>query len=571
MVKFGKSSSRKAILEPQRGSRTRSTNSSRRPLFKAAIRDEQGQVLVWVAMGMILFLAASAFALDLGHGYLVRKQLQASTDAAALAAAWHITDGTYQSVANTYGAAGTLNNYSQGYTVNTPITVTPKCSTTVAGWGLTCDATATPPTYNMITVKETASVPTFFAGVMGFKTLTVSTISAASKGARPTPFNIAFVLDTTYSMRVNDPDCGNITSMQCAENAIATILEGLDPTQDYASMFTFPGFEYDPNNPNKNNDNDCSGTAATGEPYVFPSTTATSVTQPTLTTTTSTTKCTGSGRNQTCTTTTSTSSIQETFQISDFSDSYISSYGASSLTSGDPIVNAIGQSSNCSGVQVNSKQNTYLASTLYQAAAALDAEQSARLAGGVNSANAMIIFSDGNATTGDNPVWSDMACTATGGYCPTQTSTNGLNPSDTTGTYPSLVGECGQEVDAAQSFNNFNSTTLSGILVFSIAYGSPSTSVADNSSPYNAGNCESDVGAGKHPNITPCEAMQDMSTGWDQTPQDQSNFFSDYNAPGGSTACQAAAGNNAITDLQSIAKAILSRLSETRLIPPDTP
>ncbi|MGB0063177.1 MAG: pilus assembly protein TadG-related protein [Terracidiphilus sp.] len=560
MVKLGKSSLRKAIFESQRGSRTRSTNSSRRPLFKAAIRDEQGQVLVWVALGMVLFLAASAFALDLGHAYLVRKQLQSSTDAAALAAAWHITDGTYDSVATTYGATGTLNNYSQGYTVDTPITVTPKCSTTVASWGLTCNASATPPTYNMVTVQEVAHVPTFFAGVIGFKTLTVTTTSAASKGARPTPFNIAFVLDTTYSMRLNDPSCGNITSMACAENAIGTILTGLDPTQDDVSMFTFPAFEYDPSNPNTNNDNNCSGKAATGEPYAFPSTTATSLTQPTLTTTTTT----GTGSSKKTTTTT----IQETYQISDFSDSYISSYGASSLTSGDPIVNAIGQSKSCSGVQVNSTQNTYLAATIYQAAAALEAEQSARLTAGTQSANAMIIFSDGNATTVDNSTWQDMTCTTTGGYCPTQTSTNGVNPSDTTGAYPSLVGECGQEVDAAQAFNNFNSSTLSGILVFSIAYGSPNSSTGGGKYG-NGGNCGSDVSAGKHPNITPCEAMQDMSTGWDQTPQDQSNFYTDDNAPGGDPTCTGA--NSAISNLSDIAQAILSKLSETRLIPPDTP
>ena len=200
MVKFGKSSLRKAIFESQRDSRTRSTN---RWFSKAAIRDEHGQVLVWVAMGMVLFLSAAAFAVDLGHGYLVRKQLQASTDAAALAAAWHITDGTYDSVANTYGATGTLNNYNQGYTVVTPITVTPKCSTTVASWGLSCSTATSPPTYNMVTVQEVAHVPTFFAGVMGFPTLTVTTTSAASKGARPQPFNVAFVLDTTYSMRLN--------------------------------------------------------------------------------------------------------------------------------------------------------------------------------------------------------------------------------------------------------------------------------------------------------------------------------------------------------------------------------
>ncbi len=541
---------RKAILESQGGSKTRSKNSSRWPLSKAAIKDEHGQVLIWVALGMILFLSACAFALDLGHGYLVRKQLQASTDAAALAAAWHMTDGNdaggtpiYQDQAIVFGSTGTLNNYSQGYTVDTPV-VTPKCSTTVASWGLSCDASGANPTYNMVTVQEVAHVPTFFAGVMGFKTLTVSATSAASKGARPTPFNVAIVLDTTYSMRLNDPSClGGVTSMACAENAIGIILSKLDPSQDNVSMFTFPAIEYNPASPNTNNDDNCSGKAATPEPYAFPSPSATSATQPTLT----------SGK----------TSVQETYQITAFSNSYVSSYNGSGapLTSGDPIVNAIGQSKSCSGIQVNSTQNTYLAATLYQAAAALEAEQAARLTAGVKSANAMIILSDGNATTVDNSTFQDMTCTATGGNCPTQTSTTGVNPADTTGKYPSLVGECGQEVDAAQAFNNFNSTTLSGILTFSVAYGSPNSSTGGGKNG-NGGNCGSDVGAGQHKNITPCLAMQDMAT-------DSSDFYTDNNAPGGDPTCTGP--NSAISDLSDIANAILSKLSETRLIPPDTP
>ena len=553
---------RNAILEPQRGSRTRSENSSRLRLSTAAIKDEQGQVLIWVALGMVLFLSASALALDVGHAYLVRKQLQSSADAAALAAGWHISEGTTATTAAalTYGSTGTLNNYNQGYTVDTPV-VTLKCSTTVASWGLTCDSSGASPTYNMVTVKEVAHVPTFFAGVMGFKTLTVSATSAASKGARPTPFNVAIVLDTTYSMRVNDPDCGNVTSLQCAQNAIGTILQGLDPSQDSVSLFTFPAIQYDPNNPNTNNDNNCSGQRAVAEPYAFPDKSATSLTQPTLTTTTSTTKCDKFGKN--CTTTTSTNTVQETYQVSAFSNTFISKYKASSLSSGDPIVNAIGQSTSCSGLVVNNSQNTYFAATIYQAQAALAVQQTAN----PKSSNAMIILSDGNATAVDNSSFQDMTCAATGGHCPTQTSTGGVDPTDTAGKYPSLVGECGQAVDAADAFNDFNATNNTGTLVFSIAYGAPSTSTSGGTNG-NQGNCSTDRGAGQHQNITPCSTMQQMSTGW---PTDQSNFFSDYNAPGGDTACQAAAGNNAVTNLNAIAKAILSRLSQTRLVPPDVP
>jgi len=52
------------------------------------------------------------------------------------------------------------------------------------------------------------------------------------------------------------------------ENAIAIILNGLAPTQDKVSLFTFPAMEVG----SASNDTNCSGNQATGEPYTFPST-----------------------------------------------------------------------------------------------------------------------------------------------------------------------------------------------------------------------------------------------------------------------------------------------------------
>jgi len=561
MARLEKNRSRKAMIESQRASEARGTTSRQQPFFTAAIRNEQGQAVIWTSLAILLILGASAFAIDIGHAYLVRKQLQASADAAALAASWHLSDGTYATVAQTYSSTGTLNNYN-GYTVDTPV-VTVKCSTTVESFGPTCNGTATPPTYNMVIVQETAHVPTFFAGVLGFHTLTVSATSAASKGARPTPFNVAIVLDTTYSMRTTDSHCSNLTQLQCAENAIATILSQLDPSIDKVSLFTFPAMEVG----STANDTNCSGTQATGEPYTFPAAGATSLTTPTLTTTT----ITGYDKNHNPIYKTTT--VQTTYQITPSSDTnadangfmsdYISGYKASSLTSSSVLVKAIGQSSGCHGLVSNSTQNTYFAATIYQAQAALVAEQTAN----PNSKNAMIILSDGNATAVNNSTFQDMACAATGGNCPSQTASPGVNNSSD-GKYPNLQGECGQAVDAAQSFNDPNS--LTGTLVFSVAYGAPSSSTGGGYAG-NQGNCSTDIGTGAHPGITPCQTMADMSSGWDATPQDTSFFFSDYNAPGGDTGCQASGANNAITNLNAIANAIVSRFTQSRLVPPDAP
>jgi hypothetical protein len=107
--------------------------------------------------------------------------------------------------------------------------------------------------------------------------------------------------------------------------------------------------------------------------------------------------------------------------------------------------------------------------------------------------------------------------------------------------------------------------------VFTIAYGSPSTSKSGGSSG-NQGNCSTDIGAGADPGITPCQTMQQMSSGWSASPADKTHFYSDYyDAAQGDTGCQAADQNNTITNLNDIAAAIVTQLMEVRLIPPNTP
>ena len=50
-------------------------------------KDECGQALVLVAAAMVILIALTGFAVDVGHTYLVQRQLQSATDAAALAGA----------------------------------------------------------------------------------------------------------------------------------------------------------------------------------------------------------------------------------------------------------------------------------------------------------------------------------------------------------------------------------------------------------------------------------------------------------------------------------------------------
>ncbi|MGA7857164.1 MAG: pilus assembly protein TadG-related protein [Terracidiphilus sp.] len=499
------------------------------------MRGESGQVLPWAVFLIFLFIGISAMVVDLGHGILVKRELQASADAAALAAAATLPAANYAQVAQTYSAGtGGKNTYTE-LSVGTP-TIKPLCLTTVAAWGYPCTSTSP----NAVQVTQTATVPTFFAGIMGIKQMTISATAMASKGSKPKPYNVAIILDTTPSMNSTDSNCKNskgqsLTQLQCATTAFQELLQGLDPSLDRISLFTFPNIT----TTSVGNDYDCSSSNPTVGPYTFPSSTATSLsTMPYSVTTT-----TGSGRNQTTTTTT----VQETYQVAGFSTDYRSSDTATSLSSTSNLANAVGGSS-CQGIQT-SNENTYYAAAIYAAQAALTAEQAANK----GTQNAIIFLSDGNATA---KVQSPGGSFSPGSNDMVSSSSQSTTYATASGTYPSWEDQCAQGVAAA------NYATSMGTTVYTIAYGSPTSS--------NSSNCGSDVynrntnatGSG----LTPCQAMQQMSTGWSSG--DYSHFFSDYF--GGNNGCSAAGAAESIGDLNNIVNAILGSMTGARLIPNST-
>lgn len=71
----------------------------------------RGAILVWVALAMILLLGFTALAVDVGHVYVVKADLQAAADAAALAGAEGLTVGDNEARARAiaYAAKNTAN------------------------------------------------------------------------------------------------------------------------------------------------------------------------------------------------------------------------------------------------------------------------------------------------------------------------------------------------------------------------------------------------------------------------------------------------------------------------------
>ncbi len=498
------------------------------PMLRRMRAEEDGQVIPWVVLLLVLFLGMCAITVDIGHAMLVKRQLQVAVDAVALAAAETMPKTNYQTVGTSYGGAkGETNAIGGGVTVAAP-TFLPKCLTTVAGWGIPCTSTSP----NAIAVTETATVPTFFAGILGIKTIDVAASAMASKGSKPLPLNVAIILDTTPSMDTYDNNCG-ATQLQCATAGVQQLLAGLNPSEDKVSLFTFPNIDAS----TVSQDYDCnSSSSPTAEPYTFPSATATKLSNMPYTT--------GSGR--------SASTVQVTYQVTGFLTDYRTSDTATSLNSSSNLAAAVGKGTGtkrggCTGMQT-SYENTYYAGAIYAAQSALLAAQTP------GTQNVIILLSDGNATGKEgNP-----GGAASPGYNDFVSGSQSTTVGNSSGTYPSWVAQCSQGVDAAQYAGSYagNNTT-----VFTISYGSPSTS--------SSGNCGSDrTNSASHKNITPCQAMQQMSSGWNSG--DHSHFYSDYYAPGGDSGCQAADQNNTITSLNNIFSSILSSLESARLIPTST-
>src|SRR5438105_11398073 len=112
------------------------------------MRSERGQVLPFVLIGLlIMLLGVAGLVVDAGQGYWAKRQLQAATDAAALAAAQELPDTTVaRALAAQYGVNGL--NTIRGATVDTP-QVTPKCLSRTPS----CDPTTTA---NAVVVQSTA-------------------------------------------------------------------------------------------------------------------------------------------------------------------------------------------------------------------------------------------------------------------------------------------------------------------------------------------------------------------------------------------------------------------------------
>ena len=214
---------------------------SRRRLttLKRALRNEEGQALPFFALTIVLYLGMTGLTVDAGHAFVCYRELQATTDAAALAAGSAMASSTatvasVKAAAQNYSSvAGSLN--ADPNMTGVAITTNLLCLSSVTTAGIPCAASTTG--YNSVEVIQTASVPTFFIralsvfGINSASTVPISTVSTASmKGAVNAQYNVAIVVDTTSSMGDPDPDQNcNGSQIQCALSGVQVLLNSLTP------------------------------------------------------------------------------------------------------------------------------------------------------------------------------------------------------------------------------------------------------------------------------------------------------------------------------------------------------
>lgn len=561
------------------------------------LRSESGQVLPLMAALMIGFLGMAAIVMDVGDVYYSYHELQASTNAAAMAAAEALPVSgadALQNAADYSSQSGSKNDFGNLTVIN----FTPHlgCVSTGVGASTPCTSTGLASGVqkaNAVQVTQTARVPLYFAALFGHRYMDITATGTALMKGSGSPFNIALILDMTGSMNTADTNCGkNTTRLQCALNGIQVFLANISacPTDgcqgtannssnysnayDRVSLFTFPNGQMNA----MSNDYNCSGLPAdelkpvagqtitdysNAVPYTFPSIGGGAGTIAYYVTTTTT----KNGK-----TTTNTTTYPVTYQVTNGlgdANGFLSNYQGDDggLNTGSYLVTAMGGKSGCSSMQAPYVDGTYYAGVIYQAQAALAAEQAAN----PMSENAMIILGDGDSNVSQSYI------TSYNSMVTTSSQTNGLLPSaspkSSNNYYPSWNNDCGQAILAAQYAKAMGTT------VYTVAYGA-STVGASGSGKKGGGTagCSTDTTgvslgtenmtgqatglSGTSKNISPCTTMQYMASS-------SADFYSDYQATGGDSGCQATA-TGSFTDLGSIFKALASSLSVSRLIPNST-
>jgi hypothetical protein len=491
--------------------------------LRQARRQERGQIVPMLLVMMTTVFGIGGFVIDTGRLFLSYQELQASTNAAALAGGAGLTTSAAQAQSNAESFDSVSGNRNVfGNLPGVSLVTSPPAVRCISSTYLNIPCSTAGGTYNAIQVQQKVTVPMTLAKFFGASSVTLTaTATASSTGAPSTPYNIALIIDTTSSMgQARSDSCTDPTNSKSYTTSIACALVGAkilllntapcasDLTTcpgtatnsvDMVSLFTFPNGEAS----TMANDysSGCGGptiVTTSGKGYSFPD----------------------------LSTTYAPTGTAPDYQVTTFQSTFRTSDAATALNSSSNLTEAIGQASGCAGMQTPGGLGTYYAGALVAAQDTLVAQQ--ELTGRTGSQNAIILLSDGQAN-------------ATNMY-PKDLSGNTV--STTAYTYPSTIDQCQQAINVASTIS------ATGTKIYVVAYGSPTTTSSASSG------CQTDS-SGPNKWIAPCTAMSKIATS-------AATFYVD-NPSGTTSGCTSA--ENPETGLANIFAKISGSFTKSRLIP----
>jgi len=219
--------------------------------IRALRRNRKGSVVAMLAVVLPALLGIVGMSIDVGYALVAKRQLDASTQGAALAGAYEMLSTNTSSAVQTAITNWNTANPPTGVTIASTSTPTLSCVTSTSNLP-SCNSS----TPNTVSVTQTATVSTHFLKAFGFSSFSLSsTASAAMAGGNPKSLNIMFIMDATGSMSNSEPGCvvpnnSNPSKFQCALAAVQNVLKTAPTTLDKASLSFFPASmtSYSPTN-----------------------------------------------------------------------------------------------------------------------------------------------------------------------------------------------------------------------------------------------------------------------------------------------------------------------------------
>jgi Flp pilus assembly protein TadG len=190
------------------------------------LRDRRGSTIGIMAAGLVVGIGSLGSAIDVGRMYIVKSQLQAGVDAAALAGAraFGVTDNSPNSRSKQVESYFDGNfSRSPAYMGTTNVIVTPTFAV-VNG-------------VNVTTVNAAATLDMSFMRLFGFRDVTMRAVAKAE--LQPRSLEVMVVLDNTGSMKDNlSNGKTRITALKEAANSFVDILfQGGTQRKDLALGF----------------------------------------------------------------------------------------------------------------------------------------------------------------------------------------------------------------------------------------------------------------------------------------------------------------------------------------------